>query len=119
MTHAQGKEEVRKELEQLDKFHIQQFAHLVAKMDAIEEGEGTMLDNMIFTLGSGLSSGELHIYTDLPTVVAGRGGGAIATNRHIQSPQGTPISNLWLTLAQTMGVRIGSIADSTDVLRVA
>jgi hypothetical protein len=119
MTHAQGKEEVRKDLEQLDRFHIEQFATLVSKMDAIKEGEGTMLDNMIFTLGSGLSSGELHIYTDLPTVVAGSGGGAIATDRHVKSPQGTPIANLWLTMAQTMGVDIDRIADSTGPLAVA
>lgn len=78
-----------------------------------------MIDNMIFTLGSGLSSGELHIYTDLPTVVAGRGGGAIATDRHVQSPEGTPIANLWLTMAQTMGVKTDRIADSTGVLKVA
>ena len=119
MTHAQGKEEVRKELELLDKFHVEQFAQLVAKMDAIQEGEGTMLDNMIFTLGSGLSSGELHIYTDLPTVVAGSGGGKIATNRHVQSAKGTPIANLWLTMAQTMGVRVDQIADSAGPLKVA
>lgn len=78
-----------------------------------------MIANMIFTLGSGLSSGELHIYTDLPTVVAGRVGGAIATDRHVQSPEGTPIANLWLTMAQTMGVKTDSIADSTGVLKVA
>ena len=118
MTHAQGKEEVRKDLEQLDRFHIEQFAALVAKMDAIEEGEGSMLDNMIFTLGSGLSSGELHIYTDLPTVVAGGGGGAIETNRHVKSPEGTPIANLWLAMAQIMGVGIDRIADSTGPLSV-
>ena len=118
MTHSQGKEEVRKELEQLDKFHIDQFAQLVAKMDTIEEGDGTMLDNMIFTLGSGLSSGELHIYTDLPTVVAGKGGGKIATNRHVRSAEGTPIANLWLTMAQTMGVDVDRIADSTGPLSV-
>ncbi len=78
-----------------------------------------MIANMIFTLGSGLSSGELHIYTDLPTVVAGRVGGAIATDRHVQSPEGTPIANLWLTMAQTMGVKMDRIADSTGVLKVA
>ena len=78
-----------------------------------------MIDNMIFTLGSGLSSGELYIYTDLPTVVAGRGGGAIATDRDVQSPEGTPIANLWLTMAQTMGVKTDRISDSTGVLKVA
>jgi hypothetical protein len=45
VSHAQGKEDVRKELEQLDKLHILQFVHLVAKMDAIEEGEGKYHDS--------------------------------------------------------------------------
>ena len=119
MTHAQGEEHVRNELEQLDKFHVAQFARLVEKLDAIEEGEGTMLDNMIFTLGSGLSSGQLHIYTDLPTVIAGSGGGKIATNRHLKSPEGTPIANLWLTTARIMGAETDHIADSSGPLKVA
>ena len=116
MTHNQGNEETLKRLKELDRFHIEQFAHLVAKMDAVREGEGTLLDNMIFTLGSGLSSGELHIYTDLPTVVAGRGGGKIKANRHLKSGQGTPIANLWLSMAQAMGVSVDSIGDSTGPL---
>ena len=33
---------------------------------AIQEGDGTMLDSMLFTLGSGLSSGKTHVYSDLP-----------------------------------------------------
>lgn len=119
MTHAQGKENVRKELEQLDKFHVEQFARLVSKMDAIKEGEGSLLDSMMFTLGSGLSSGELHIYTDLPTVVAGSGGGRFATNRHVRSPEGTPIANLWLTMIRNMGVKLGEVGDSTGTLSVS
>ncbi len=116
MTHNQNNVQVRKKLEELDRFHVEQFARLVAKMDAIPEGDQTLLDNMIFTLGSGISSGALHIYTDLPTVVAGRGGGKIATDRHIKYPQGTPIANLWLSMAQLMGVETKRIADSTRPL---
>lgn len=117
MTHNQGNERVRKDLEQLDRFHVEQFARLVAKMDAIEEGEGTLLDNIIFLLGSGISSGDLHVYTDLPTVIAGRGGGAIRTNMHNKYAEGTPIANLWLSLAHIMGVKCNRIADSTEPLK--
>lgn len=119
MTHAQNNEKVRRELEQLDRFHVEQFARLVAKMDSIPEGEGTLLDNMMFTLGSGLSSGALHVYTDLPIVVAGSGGGRIATNCHYQSSAGTPVANLWLAMAQVMGVRTDRIADSTGPLALS
>ena len=88
-------------------------------MDAIDEGDGTLLDNIMFTLGSGISDGSLHVYTDLPTVVAGRGGGAINSGRHIKSPGGTPIANLWLMMAQTMGVKAKRIGDSTQSLNLS
>ena len=116
MTHGQGNDRVRRELEALDRFHVEQFAALVSKMQSIEEGEGTLLDNMMFTFGSGISDGSLHVYTDLPTVIAGRGGGAVDAGRHIKSAQGTPIANLWLNMAQTMGLNLDRIGDSTRSL---
>lgn len=119
MTHGQGNQNVRSKLEALDHFHIQQFATLVAKMAGTPEGEGTLLDNTMFLLGSGISDGSLHVYTDLPTIIAGHGGGALAANRHLKSPQGTPIANLWLAMAQIMGVKTNKIADSTAVLKLA
>lgn len=117
MTHAQGSDSVREKLRKLDRYHVEQFATLVAKMDAIPEGDGTLLDNMMFTLGSGLSSGALHVYTDLPTIIAGSGGGRLITNRRDTHTQGTPVANLWLAMAQIMGVSIDRIGDSTEPLR--
>ena len=119
MTHGQGNEHVRTKLEALDQFHLQQFATLVAKMATVKEGEGTLLDNSMFLLGSGISDGSLHVYTDLPTVIAGRGGGAIAANHHLKSAQGTPIANLWLSMIQVMGVKTSKIGDSTGALKLS
>lgn len=118
MSHNQGKEHVRKELEALDRFHIQQFVHIAQKMDSIQEGEGTLLDNSMFLLGSGISRGDLHVYTDLPTMIAGKGGGKIRTNYHLQSPKGTPIANLWLSMLDIMGIKKESIGDSTGKLKL-
>ena len=119
MTHNQGNEKVRQELEQLDRFHLEQFASLVQKMDAIQEGDSTLLDNTMFLLGSGLSDAQLHICTDLPTLIAGGAGGAINTGAHLKSPQGTPIANLWLAMARAMGVQRERIGDSTAALKLA
>lgn len=116
MTHNQNKQQVRRDLQQLDHFHVEQFAQLAAKMDAVPEGDGSLLDNMMFMLGSGISDGSLHVYTDLPTVIAGGAGGRIQGDRHIASPQETPIANLWLSLAQMMGVKTKRIGDSTGPL---
>ena len=115
-THGQGNPRIRQQLERLDRFHIEQYAHLVAKMDKIREGESTLLDNTMFSLGSGISSGKLHVYTDLPTIIAGSAGGRIKTNRHVRSSKGTPVANLWLSMAQTMGVKTKRIGDSTGPL---
>lgn len=116
MTHAQGDPRVRRDLEKLDRYHVEQFAKLVAKMDTIREGERTLLDNSLFILGSGLSSGKTHVCTNLPTVVAGRGGGVSKTNRHEKSPAGTPIANFWLSLVRHMGVAVDRLGDSTAPL---
>ena len=69
MSHNQGK--FIADLEKVDLFHMEQFAYLLAKMDAIEEVDGSsLLDNTIFTYGSGLGDGATHQYSALPIIVA-------------------------------------------------
>ena len=89
---------------------------LVKKMQAIDEGEGTLLDHTAFMLGSGLSSGEHHVCNNLPTVIAGRCGGTIQTGQHVRYAEGTPIANLWRSLASAMGVELSRIGDSTGLI---
>ena len=79
--------------------------------------EGRLLDSLIFTLGSGLSSGELHVYTNLPTVIAGTAGGMLRTGQHVRYAEGTPVANLWLSMAQLFGDLRQSLGDSTGVLK--
>jgi hypothetical protein len=112
MSHHQDK--YLNELMQVDRFHMEQFAYLVRKMDSIQEADGTsLLDNTIFTYGSGLGDGATHQYTDLPIIVAGSGGGRLRTGHHLHCSDGTPLANLWLTYARIMGVPIDRFADST------
>ncbi len=115
-THNQKDSKVLSKLKKLDVFHMEQYVKLVQKMEAIPEGDGTLLDNMMFMLGSGLSSGELHICSNLPTIIAGKGGNAIDTGQHVKCAEGTPIANLWVSLANVMGARQNRIGDSTGDL---
>ena len=116
-THNQNNEKVLKSLEKLDHFHMSQFARLCTKMDSIKEGEGTLLDNMMFTYGSGLSSGMLHECTNLPTVIAGSAGNLLKINRHDVHSKDTPIANLWVSMAQIMGLETDRLGDSTGPLK--
>jgi len=107
------------ELAEVDRFNLKQFAYMLGKMDAIKEADGSsLLDNTIFTYGSGLGDGATHQYEKLPIIVAGRGGGKIkASAQHLVAPKGTPLANLWLTQARLMGVDSERFADSTGEIR--
>ena len=59
----------------------------------------------------------LHTCTNLPALIAGSGGGLLKTNRHDQHAKGTPIANLWLSMARVMGVKTDKIGDSTGELK--
>ena len=117
LSHAQHKELGRIDLEKIDRFHVEQFAYLVAKMDSIREGERSLLDNTVFTMGSGLGDGEHHQYSELPIVTAGSGGARFDTGRLIKCPDGTPLANLWLSYAHLMGAGGKRFADSTGPLK--
>ncbi len=112
MSHNQ--DQFIDQLQQVDRFHVEQFAYLVEKMDGIVESDGSsLLDNTMLTYGSGLGDGATHQYTDLPIVVAGSGGGALKTGNHLACVDGTPLANLWLTQARALGVKMERFADST------
>jgi hypothetical protein len=120
MSHHQMSHNQRKFTEQLlqvDRFHMEQYAYLVRKMQQIEDGPGeTLLDNTLFTYGSGLGDGSTHQYNDLPIIVAGRGGGTFENGAHWHYADGTPLANLWLTQAQTVGAALNRFADSNGTL---
>ena len=114
MSHNQTK--MIDDLLKVDRFHMEQYAYLLHKMDQIEEANGTtLLDNTIFTYGSGLGDGSTHQYNDLPIIMAG-GGKHTKTGLHINMPEGTPLANLWLTQANLLGVGLKSFADSSGTI---
>ena len=116
MSHNQTK--MIDDLLKVDRFHMEQFAYLIQRMDTIKESNGTsLLDNTLFTYGSGLGDGSTHQYNDLHIIVAGSGGGKFNTGRHINMPEGTPLANLWLTQAQVMGLKLDRFSDSSGEIR--
>ena len=116
MTHNQ-KGDGYKDVQKIDLFHMQQYAYLLRRMKELKESDGsTMLDNSLITYGAGLGDGATHQFYDLPMIVAGKAQGRIKQGRHIKMKSGTLNSNLWLTVAQLMGLEIESYADSTGVV---
>ena len=116
MTHNQ-KGNGYLELAKIDTFHMQQYAYMIRRMKEIKESDGSsMLDNSLITYGAALGDGATHQYYDLPMILAGGAQGQIKQGRFIRMKGGTLNSNLWLTLANLMGVEMNSFADSHGVV---
>jgi hypothetical protein len=115
-THNQQGEGYKR-VQKIDVFHMQLYHYILSKMKAIKEVDGTsMLDNSIVTYGAGMGDGATHQYYDMPLIVAGKAQGQIKQGRFIQCKSGTLNSNMWLTIAQLMGVKLNSFADSSGVI---
>ena len=115
MSHKQ--KQFVEHLKKVDRFHMEQFAYMVAKMGGITEPDGTtLLDNTLLTYGSGLGDGSTHQYNDLPLVVAGGTAGKYKLGKHIHCKPGTPLANLWLTHMHVLGIKRERYADSTGML---
>ena len=116
LTHHQGRQELLDKVTEINCYHARQFAGWVEKLKATKEGSGSLLDNCMIVYGAGLSDGNRHLHEDLPTLIAGRGAGAIKTGRRIVFRRETPMCNLFLTIMDTMGVHMEHFGDSTGNL---
>jgi hypothetical protein len=101
----------------IDRFHTEQLAYILEKMNSIKEAGGTLLDNTVLVYGGGISDGDRHNHDDLPILVAGGGGGRIKQGKHVRYPKETPMTNLLLSVLDTAGVHAERLGDSTGKLR--
>jgi hypothetical protein len=115
-SHHNGKADIHARLTRINTLHMQLFARMLERMDNIPEGDGTLLDNVVISYGSGLSDGNKHNNDNLPLLVAGGGGGRVRGGRHFQTKKNTPLCNLYLQMLSCVGVEKDSFGDSTGKL---
>jgi len=103
-------------LVKIQTWHTERFAQFLAKLAAVPDGEGTLLDNSMLLYGSNMSNSDQHTSHPLPTLLIGGGGGKLSGGRHLSLTQPTPISNLHLTLLHKAGVEKETFGDSTGTV---
>ncbi|HZM51443.1 MAG TPA: DUF1552 domain-containing protein [Vicinamibacteria bacterium] len=113
LTHHQNNPEWVEKVTRINVHHMELFAHFVSRLKATPDGEGTLLDHSMVVYGSAIADGNKHTHEALPVLLAGRGGGGIKSGRHVVYAKQTPLTNLYLTLLDRMGVRPETIGDST------
>jgi len=117
LSHHENKADMIAQYKKITTWHTEQCAYLLGKLQAIPEGEGTLLDNSMILFGSSISDGNRHDPSNLPIVVAGKAGGAFRTGQHIASADGTPLCNLYATMLNTMGVEVDEFGDSNGRIK--
>jgi hypothetical protein len=101
----------------VNQFFLEQLAYIARKLDAIQEGEGTALDNTILLYLSSMLTGS-HDASQLPVVLVGGGGGRLRTGR-VLDYLGRPdrqMCRLYLSLMEKMDLRLGRFGDATEPL---
>jgi hypothetical protein len=116
LTHHRGDPEKIAKISKINRFHMEQFAYFIGKLASIQDGDGTLLDHSMVLYGSGISDGNRHLHHNLPVLMVGRGGG-IRPARHVRFPQETPMTNLYLTMLDRMGLHPETIGDSNGELQ--
>ena len=118
VSHHRGDAILKHKKAQIDAYHVSLFAYYLDKLRSTPDGDGSLLDHSMMVFGAGMSDGNLHLNQDLPVVLAGGGGGALKGDRHIRYAKGTPMTNLYLTMLDTLGIQVDSLGDSTGKLQL-
>ena len=98
-------------------FHAELFAYYLDTLRATQDGDGTLLDNVMVIFGAGMADSNQHAPEDLPIVLAGGRAGQLKGGRHVKYPVPTPLANMNLSLLDKLGVpTVESMGDSTGRL---
>jgi hypothetical protein len=138
LSHHNGNAKRMEDLTASDRFNIDLFRYFLDRLSEVTDSDGPLLQSTVALFGSGMSYGHSHGNANLPIVIAGgsrlgfRHGSHLDFNRaaglsryHLDNPREhyricfSPVnpkarmSNLLLTIAQSMGLDIGQFSDST------
>jgi hypothetical protein len=100
------------------RWHHRQVAYLLDRLKAIREPDGrTLLDNSAIIYGATLGDGNEHDPHDLPTLIAGGGGGTIKSGRAINFQEPTDLAGLHLSMLKRLGVRSDRFGNSSTPMQ--
>ncbi len=116
LSHHEKDADKLRQYQLINKWHIEQYGYLLRKLRDMKEGESNVLDNSMVLFGAGIRDGNKHDPHNLPVVVAGKGGGRLASGQHLSYEKDTPLSNLYVSMLDAFGTPVERFADSTGRL---
>ena len=105
ISHHQGSAANFASLRTIDTWEIEQFVYLIQQLASVQEPEGSLLDSSLVFFSSEIEDGDAHRHTNLPILLAGRGGGAVQPGRHLRFSGAPSVANLFLTVLRAFGIQ--------------
>jgi hypothetical protein len=120
LTHNGRDPELEAMYLKTNQFHVAQFAYLVKRLKAIDEGGRTLLDNAVLLCCSNLFDGDKHQADEMPMLLAGRAGGRLKTGRALDylsaGDDNRRACSLYLSLMDLMGSPQSQFGDADKPL---
>jgi hypothetical protein len=114
ISHHRKQAKTLAEYQIINQFHVEMLAKMVTKMKAVDEGNGTLLDNTMLLFGSTMRDGDIHDANDVPLVIVGGKNCDIKSGRvlNFDKLEDRRLCNLHLAMAQRMGCKIDQFGNS-------
>lgn len=105
-----------KEFASISRFWVEQYAYLVSRLDSMQEGDGTVLDNSCIMMAN--EQWTAHSAPKVPLLLGGGLGGTLETGRSLdfEKSRQRSMSSLYLSLMDRMGVRLPEFGNATEQL---
>jgi hypothetical protein len=113
LSHSDGSDWLK-----VNQFFMEQLAYLARRLESIQEGERTLLDNTMLMHCSSMMAGALHNNDQLPVILLGRAGGRLQTGQVLDysGKADRQLCRLFLSLMDKVDVRLNAFGDATTRL---
>jgi len=112
LSHHGRDENKIEELARIEAAEFEVLGEFLTKLKSVKEGSDRLLDHTAILFGSNLGNASSHSWRNLPILLAG---GGYKHGRHVahDPDNNTPFANLFVPLAQRMGLEIEKFGSST------
>ena len=118
-SHHGGREERVKDFGKINEYHVSMVPYFLEKLKNTMEGDANLLEKTLLIYGSPMGDSNLHNHKRCPLFLAGHANGQLKGNRHIKTPDGTPMADVMLGLLHKLGLDdVREFGDSTGTFNV-
>ena len=96
----------------INTYRVAQLNYFLEKMRDTDDGGSSLLDRTAIVWGSPMADPNLHNHRRAPLMLLGRANGALEGGVHLQTPEGTPMANVFVDLMQKLGHELETFGDS-------